>query len=328
MKVQSIYTSRILKNGLEFAANNSLLFGATASFVLSTALRSPLILLTPNTDMENKKYACAKSFASGAINYLAVLGISLPFCKALDNIEKKPDKFLKQETIKILKHGEKSLAKSRRYSFASQLFKLGLGFLLAAPKSLLTCALIPEIMSKCFNKKEQNRNISFTGLYNNGISKLSKGIGSSMDTKFVQNMSEKLHNTNFEHHMMTLTDIFATGTFILQTSKSRKIEENRKKPLMYNAALSTGFCIAGSYLLSKMLNKPTEKFIRKFSQANKNSPKLPKYIEGIKVVKPAMILGGIYYGAIPLISTFLADRFSSGSPRRGEMTRPAGRNNC
>ena len=61
-------------------------------------------------------------------------------------------------------------------------------------------------------------------------------------------------------------------------------------------------------MLSKILDKTTEKFVKKFSEINKNSPKLEKYLEGIKVVKPAMILGGIYYVAIPVISTFLSDR--------------------
>ena len=52
-----------------------------------------------------------------------------------------------------------------------------------------------------------------------------------------------------------------------------------------------------------------EKFIEKFKIANAKSKNLDKYIEGIKIVKPALILGGIYYIIIPFISTFLADRF-------------------
>ena len=50
-------------------------------------------------------------------------------------------------------------------------------------------------------------------------------------------------------------------------------------------------------------------FIGGFIQANKDSKNLGKYIEGIKVAKPALILGGIYYIVIPIISTFFADRF-------------------
>lgn len=158
-------------------------------------------------------------------------------------------------------------------------------------------------------KNIHKQQVSFTGLYNSGVESLSKRFGKIIDTKPVQRMAEKFHNTNFEQHIISLTDVLATGAFIHQTAKSKGIEEKRKKALMYNAAISTGLCIAGGYALNSLLEKPTEKFIQKFSEVNKNSPKLDKYIEGIKVVKPALILGGIYYIAIPIISTFLADKF-------------------
>ena len=146
-------------------------------------------------------------------------------------------------------------------------------------------------------------------MYHGDYKKLSGFIGKLMNTRPVQKLAEKFHNTNFEQHIISMTDAAATTAFITQASKSKKIEQSRKKALMYNAGISTGLCIAGGYAVNDMLKKPTEKFIKKFSEVNKNSPKLGKYIEGIKVAKPALILGGIYYILIPLISTFLADRF-------------------
>ena len=310
MKVQAIYNSKILKKGLEFAADNGSLFVATASLALSTVARPIAIMAAPKTDLENKKYACAKSLASSAVGYFLMLAASSPVAKAVKNIDKRPYEYLKKSTVENLKAGEKSLKASSRYKFASQLFKLGLGFVIAVPKSIMTCSLIPPFMSVLFNKKVNNeqkdKQISFTG---SGSKSLSKLIGKAMDSSFIQKMSEKFHNTNFEQHIISLTDAAATTAFIAQTARSRKIEQSRKKALMYNAAISTGLCIAGGYAINGLLEKPTEKFIKNFAQANKNSPKLGKYIEGIKVAKPALILGGIYYIIIPLISTFLADRF-------------------
>ena len=147
MKVQAVYNSKILKKGLEFAADNGSLFVATASLALSTIARPIVIMGTPDTDKENKKYACAKSLASSAVGYLLMLGASMPVSKAIKKIDKNPSKYLKSETIEALKAGEKSLAKSKRYGFATQLFKLGLGFVIAVPKSIMTCALIPSVMS-------------------------------------------------------------------------------------------------------------------------------------------------------------------------------------
>ena len=310
MKVQAIYNSKILKKGLEFAADNGSLFVATASLALSTVARPIAIMAAPKTDLENKKYACAKSLASSAVGYFLMLAASSPVAKAVKNIDKRPYEYLKKSTVENLKAGEKSLKASSRYKFAAQLFKLGLGFVIAVPKSIMTCSLIPPFMSVLFNKKVNNeqkdKQISFTG---SGSKSLSKLIGKAMDSSFIQKMSEKFHNTNFEQHIISLTDAAATTAFIAQTARSRKIEQSRKKALMYNAAISTGLCIAGGYAINGLLEKPTEKFIKNFAQANKNSPKLGKYIEGIKVAKPALILGGIYYIIIPLISTFLADRF-------------------
>ena len=44
---------------------------------------------------------------------------------------------------------------------------------------------------------------------------------------------------------------------------------------------------------------------------NKDVPKLAKYVEGIKIAKPTLIMGGIYYLAIPLVSTFWAERVNN-----------------
>lgn len=313
---QGLYNSKLLKKGLKFAAENSALFGASVALAFQTTARPIAIMSTPDTDKENKKYAVAKSFASSAAGYLLMAAASLPVSRAVKNIDKNPEKFLKQATIQTLKTSEKSLTASSKYKFATQLFKLGLGFLIAVPKSALTCAFIPSFM-KLFGKKnseknkQNNKNISFTGMYNNGVEKISKGIGKLIDTPFIQKMAEKFHNTKYEQHIISATDGLLTAAFVNRTAKSKNIEENRKKPLIYNSIISTGLSIAGGYGLSKALDNSTEKFIRKFSIVNKDLPDLHKYIEGIRIAKPLLILASIYYVVIPVISTFFADKLDN-----------------
>ena len=77
---------------------------------------------------------------------------------------------------------------------------------------------------------------------------------------------------------------------------------------MYNAGISTGLCITGGYLINGITKKSTSRFIRNFRYANRDCKNLNKYIEGIKIAKPALILGSLYYIAIPLFATFMADR--------------------
>ncbi|MBQ8167871.1 hypothetical protein IJZ97_00430 [bacterium] len=315
---QGIYNSRMLKKGLLLAADKGTLFSAGVSLGLSTFARPLTILATPKTDRENKEYACAKSISSSLINFGVMLVASTPVANAMKKIDTDPQKYLKNTTIKALKGTEESLTHSKKYSFASQLFKLGLGFVIAAPKSILSSNLIPPIMSKVFPKKENNsqktKDVSFTG--GSGVEKMAKGFGKIMDTQAVQKLSDKFYNSKFALHIMNLTDALATTTFIATTSRNKNIKEDRKRPLIYNATISTGLSIAGGYTLDKLLEKPTEKFIKKFVQANKDSKNLHKYIEGIHIAKAALLLGGIYYIIIPVISTFVADKIDKKQPKQ------------
>ena len=314
---KGVYNNKMLLKGLEFAANNSALFCATTSLALSTLARPAVILSTPKTDKENKRYACAKSLASSAVGYLIMFAASNPVARAIKKIDKNPSKFLDKTAVKNLKSGSKTLPKSKTYQFATQLFKLGLGFVIAVPKSSLTCFLIPPIMKLLFKNNDSKTQtgqrakssvISFKGLYNSATEHIAKGIGKILNTKPVQKFAQRYADTNFAQHIMNMTDVVLTAAFISSTAKSKKIEKDRKKALIYNSAISTALSVAGGYAIHRYTKKPTEKFIQKFKEVNKNSPLLEKYIEGIKIAKPALILGGIYYIFIPVISTFLADR--------------------
>lgn len=315
LTAKNLYKNQLLHKGLEFAADKSSAFMAGTALALST-LRPVSILVTPKTDRENKKLACAKSIASAGINYTLMYGVTSVLANGIKNIEDNPSMYLKKNTIKNLQVAGKPLYASKKYQFLAQLFKLGLAFAMTIPKSMLTCALIPSIMSKILNSKEKNKtsNVQLKSLSFKGGAKLnplSKGIGKVMDKSYMQNMAEKCKDTNYAMHIPVLGDILSTSVFIHQSNKSKKIEEGRKKVLNYNSGISTGLSIAASYIVDKALDKPTEKFIKNFSEANKDAPKLAKYVEGIKIAKPALIMGGIYYLAIPIVSTFWAERVNN-----------------
>ncbi len=315
---KGVYNNKMLLKGLEFAANNSALFCATTSLAMSTLARPVAILSTPKTDKKNKHYACAKSIASSAVGYLIMFAASNPIARAIKKIDKNPTKFLNTTAVKNLKSEAKTLAESKSYQFATQLFKLGLGFVIAVPKSALTCFLIPPLMKHLFKNDVQKNDtrrqsskspiISFKGIYNAATEQIAAGIGKILNTKPFQKFAQKYADTNFAQHIMNMTDVVLTAAFIRATARNQKIEKDRKKALIYNSAISTAMSIAGGYAIHHYTKKPTEKFIQKFKAANKNSPLLEKYVEGIKIAKPALILGGIYYIFIPVISTFLADR--------------------
>lgn len=308
---QGFYDSKVLKKGLELASDNGALFAATTTLTLSLGVRPTVILATPNTDKENKKMAFTKSVASSFTGFLLMLVLSKPLSKSIKNIDKNPELYLKKETCENLKETGKKLTDSKAYSLATQMFKLGLGLLASIPKAILTTATIPYVMNTVFPKNDATKkgnNPSFKGK-----NSLSNGIGKILDNKKVQEFSKKYKDTNFPMHIIACTDILSTGAFIHEINKSKKIEDATKPALCYNALISTVACIISGYGIDKLTNKPTQKFIEKFKQANRHDPKLNKYMEGIKIAKPIAILGLVYYLIIPFISTYLADRVEAKS---------------
>jgi len=319
----NIYTSPLLKKAAMFAQNNSALFCAGVSLGLSAVARPSAILLTPETDRENKKYAASKSIASSLTGYLLMALISTPFANAIENINSNPEKFLNTRTIENLQGNSKSLCASRQYQFMTQLFKLGLGLLIAIPKSNLTSFLIPKIM-KFFPKNKEDKKeegISFKGkLQDKMRDKLSSTLANVINFKPLQKTAQKFQNINFEQGFMFLSDFALTAAFIKKTENNDKIEEKRKKPLIYNSLLSTLFSTFSSFGVNKLIDGKFQNFVEEFKKQNKDMAQneLEKCVSGLNIVKLALISGGIYYIIIPVISTFLSDKLSSGINRKDD----------
>lgn len=303
---QGLYTNKTFKKGLEFAAENGALFSAATIFGCSVGVRPLSIWMTPHVDKENKKVLCAKSIASSFAGYLMMLGISKPVANSIKKIDKNPEKYLSSKTVQNLKEESKTLQYSKAYTFATQMFKLGLGVVTAVPKALLTVAGLPVVMKKVFPQKQETnqQNISFRGKKDG----LAKNIAKVINQDGMQKFSKKYKDSNFPMHIVALTDVLTTATFIHETNRSKKIEEKRKKTLAYNAAISTGLSILSGYIIDKLLDKPTEKFIQNFRKVNKGLPNVEKQVEGIRIAKPILIMAGIYYTLIPFLSAFLSEK--------------------
>ena len=300
---KSVYTNKAVKKGLELAASNGALFGASATVAFS-ALRPMSIMCTPKTDLENRKIAAAKSITSSLINFVLMLGISIPLAASISKIDKSPGIYLKTETVNKLKESGKELTDSKGYIFATQLFKLGIASIVAIPKAIMTASWMPYIVGAMSINRKEDKNISFKGL----TDKTANSIGNILNNKKMIKFSEKFKNSNFPMHINAITDTIATLTFMEQANRSKSIDSARKNALIYNAGISTALSIAGGYTIDKLLENPVEKFIEKYKKINKNEKNLSKQVQGIKIAKPFLILGTIYYILIPLVSTFLAEK--------------------
>jgi len=156
-------------------------------------------------------------------------------------------------------------------------------------------------------------NISFKGnpvakLYDNGLEKLAKFFGKILDNKKVQNYAEKLQNTAIENHVMAASGTIVSSFYVINTLKSKKIEEERKGPLIYNSIISWALATSGGYTVDKLLNKYLKKFEANYKKVNAGDKNLEKQLRGIKIVKSALIFGMMYRWVTPWISTILAEK--------------------
>ncbi len=305
------YNSNALKKFLSFAENNGALFASTTALVLSATIRPMSIMATPKTEKENKKIACAKAITSTILDFLITFAISAPIVKAVGNINKNPQKYLKKETIENLKNGAKTLDESSAYNLANQIFKLGIGVAIAAPKAILNLLGMPYVLSAMSGDKKNpnyDKSLNFKG---KNSDKLSCWIGKIIDNKAIQKFSKNNADSNFPLHINAFKDALTTSVFVAGLSKSKKVEADRKEPLIYNSIIGTVLSILSGYFMDSVTQKPADKFIQKLRTANKNDPHLEKYINGFKIAKPVMILGIMYYAVIPFVSTFFGEKISN-----------------
>ncbi len=308
MQVQKILKNKIFLKGLEKISDHGTSFFAATSLIMSSSVRPLAITLTPDTEKENKQYAIANSISSGIIKFGIVESIALPLELIIKKINKNPEEYLKPKTLERLS--------PRAYELITQTLKLGVGFITAIPKSILTVALIPIIMDSLFKKslklsseKEKQiqtsnspKDIKFTGL--------TSAVGKVIDNNKVQNLAIKYQNQDKDiaKHITAMTDVLLTSTSVIQTNRSKDIKENRKKALNYNNIISTGVTLAGGYTIDKIIKSKTKSFIENFKKLHSNDPNLTKYVEGINILRPALIFAFIYYAILPIFSTYMAEK--------------------
>lgn len=328
---KGLYNNKLVLNSLEKIAEHPATFIAATSFLTASVVRPVAIMSSPGVDKENKKYAIANSLASAVSKFALAEAVALPVEKAIQKIEKEPEKFLTPKTVEKLKAGTDNLLKSKKYNSVSQLLKLSPGLLTAIPKTMITVALIPVLMNLIFKNKtkrqEKNNKYDnfikadspnvFKDIASNSPSfKGSKGelgakaVGKLFDSRLIQKTADKLSGkgNNMARNITVATDLLLSASFALRTQKSKNIDEKRKKPLIYNNLIGTGATLAAGCMIDNAIQKNNKNFVKKFSEINKNNPKLDKYITGLNIARPTLIFAGVYYGLFPFFSTMLADK--------------------
>jgi len=314
--MKGFWNNKHLLKGLEKVSEHGTSFAAITSFGLSVVGRPIAISMTPKVEKENKQYAIGSSISSALIKLGIVEAVALPVENLVKKIDASPERYLTVESLKRFCPAGGAVKNSNNYRLATQVLKLGTGFITAVPKSMLTIALLPIVMDKMFRIKTQRydetyyqkrENLSFTGKREGLLTPFVKKI---LNNKNFQDFVSKnvKEEKNVAKHITAATDSLLTASYAYTTARSAKIKENRKDTLIYNNALATFVTIAGGYLFDGIISKKNDLFIQKFSEINKGNPKLPKYIEGLNIIRPALIFATIYYGVLPMLSLYYAEK--------------------
>ena len=341
MKVQpsfkGVLNNRYLLSGLKKISEHGTSFVAVTSFVMSSGIRTFSILNTPGVEKENKHYAAANSIGSGLVKFGIVEAVALPLENIIKKIDKNPEKYLKETAVKSYMNGAKQFCESRSYRFVTQIIKQSAGLVTAIPKSLLTVLLIPLIKDGFFPQQQKIRfkkdKIDSVSADRQPASKhpssrhpsfkhslpefFAKQTGKLLSREDVQKFAKKysVHDKDISKHMTAAMDILLTTASAIGIAQSEKIKENRKRPLIFNNIISTAATLLFGYGIDRAAKRGTDKFIEKFSRINKNDINLPKYIEGINILRPTLIFALIYYGLLPVFSTFMAERAAKKSEK-------------
>ncbi len=309
-----ILTNKTVLSGLEKVSDHGTSFAAGTSLLMSLGVRTFSIYNTPDVEKENKFYAMANSITSGIVKFGIVEAIALPIENAVTRIDKNSAKYLKDTTLKNFN------PQTRSYKFVTQIIKLSTGLLTAIPKSILTIALIPVVMSKIFryNPLEDLKKAAEKFPYKNESARffnINDSLNVSKEPAFTGRIGDKISNgiskiieNKKVQKLATLTDVLLTSASVWQTNRSDSIKENCKRVLNYNNIINTAITIALGYWLDGFVKNHTAPGIEKFKEVNKHNPKLPKYIEGINIIRPTIIFAFIYYGLLPMFSTYTSEK--------------------
>lgn len=156
-KPKSIYKNESLQGFLNLATGSPAVFSALFAVGLTCFLRPAAIMALPadKKNKDDKKYAAGHSIASGIIGYIMSLILFDPIAKGIQKVANDPDKFAKKSSY--LKDKPAAAA-------AGTYIKLLPEAILAAPRAIVTVALIPVILKYVFGWEKKKPEIKTTAL--------------------------------------------------------------------------------------------------------------------------------------------------------------------
>lgn len=157
-------------------------------------------------------------------------------------------------------------------------------------------SLVPNFIKKSFDAS---------------IELLAKGIGKAAQNKKVQNFTKWFAGFDYTQHLSAVCANVLNCFYMYNVSKSKKIEEEQKGPLMLNMLIGTILSTLGGYKLNKSIDK---KFISKIENAiakEYSGKNVKTLMDGFKIAKSLMVFQLLYRFMCPVIATPIANHISN-----------------
>ena len=194
------------------------------------------------------------------------------------------------------------------YSFDEAIEKAKL--LIDGQKAAQVVTINPEM----FNQAEKDA--GFANIVKEAEMVIPDGIGVKIALKILGHNVQRIPGIDFAKQL--LLEASSTGIPVAIIGAKREIIEKAVENLQKEGKIGSvlhpvdeAFSALPKFVapasLDKLLDKPAQKFIENFKKANKGQANLEKQVEGIKIIKPMLILGIIYYTFIPFVSTYMAE---------------------
>lgn len=147
-KNQKLFKNSKFQKMLDFANDQSLVFGAGFALLLTCILRPGAIVVIPSKkNKDDQKYAAAHSIASGVIGFGISTVLFMPIGNAIKKFKENPDKYINKSNsyLKTSKHKATAIQYMDRFP----------DIITAIPKGILTVALIPPILKYVFGLEKK-----------------------------------------------------------------------------------------------------------------------------------------------------------------------------
>jgi len=140
---------------------------------------------------------------------------------------------------------------------------------------------------------------------------LAKGIGKVAGNKHVEGLTKWCikHDIDYTQHLSAMCANVLNGFYMYNVLRSKKIEEEQKKPLMLNMFIGTVLSTIGGYALNGAIDKklaPFDAAIKKHY-----GDKASDIMKGFKIAKSLMVFQLLYRFMCPVVATPIANHISN-----------------